>query len=76
MFHNEDSKQLSEVVVTALGTSATPFVGLRHPGNQPISCRRSRQTPNVPQGKASGVNITSASGMPGPDEHQHLQDIT
>ncbi|RPD50282.1 SusC/RagA family TonB-linked outer membrane protein [Hymenobacter sediminis] len=74
-----DSKQLSEVVVTALGIERdTRTLGY---ATQEIKADQIAQKsePNVLsalQGKVSGVNITTASGLPGASSNINIRGIT
>ncbi|WBA40235.1 SusC/RagA family TonB-linked outer membrane protein [Hymenobacter canadensis] len=74
-----DSKQLSEVVVTALGIERdTRSLGY---ATQEIKATQISQKsePNVLstlQGKVAGVNITTASGMPGASSNINIRGIT
>ena len=75
----QDTKQLSEVVVTALGIEKdTRSLGY---STQQIKAEQISQKsePNVLnslQGKVSGVNITSSSGLPGSSTNINIRGIT
>ena len=75
----QDTKQLSEVVVTALGIEKdTRSLGY---STQQIKAEQISQKsePNVLnslQGKVSGVNISSSSGLPGSSTNINIRGIT
>ena len=74
-----DSKQLSEVVVTALGIErdvrSLGYATQEIKADQ-ISQKSEPNVLNALQGRVSGVNITSASGLPGASTNINIRGIT
>ena len=74
-----DSKQLNEVVVTALGIEkdvrAVNTTQQQIKGDD-IAQKSEPNVLNALQGKVSGVNITSASGLPGSSTNINIRGIT
>ncbi len=74
-----DSKQLSEVVVTALGierdTRSLGYATQEIKADQ-LSQKSEPNVLNALQGKVAGVNIVSASGMPGASTNINIRGIT
>ena len=75
----QDSRQLSEVVVTALGiekdTRSLGYATQQIKGDQ-ISQKSEPNILNSLQGKVAGVTITSASGLPGASTNINIRGIT
>ena len=74
-----DSKQLSEVVVTALGierdTRSLGYATQQVKADQ-ISQKSEPNVLSALQGKVAGVNITTASGLPGASSNINIRGIT
>jgi len=75
----QDTKELSEVVVTALGiekdTRSLGYATQQIKADQ-ISQKSEPNVLNSLQGKVAGVNITSASGLPGSSTNINIRGIT
>ncbi|MDF7813489.1 SusC/RagA family TonB-linked outer membrane protein [Hymenobacter sp. YC55] len=74
-----DSKQLSEVVVTALGIEKdTRSLGYatQEIKSEQISQKSEPNVLNALQGKVSGVTITNSSGLPGASTNINIRGIT
>ena len=75
----QDNKQLSEVVVTALGiTKDTRSLGYatQQVKADQISQKSEPNVLNTLQGKVAGVTITTASGLPGSSTNINIRGIT
>ena len=75
----QDTKQLSEVVVTALGIEKdTRSLGYatQQIKSEQISQKSEPNILNSLQGKVSGVNISSSSGLPGSSTNINIRGIT
>ena len=64
---NEESKEINEIVVIGYGeikksdlTGSVSTIGSRHFGDQPV-----KSVSEILQGRTSGVEVTTVSGMPG-----------
>ena len=74
-----DAKQLTEVVVTALGIekdSRSLGYSTQQIKAEQISQKSEPNVLNALQGKVSGVNISSASGLPGSSTNINIRGIT
>ncbi len=75
----QDTKQLSEVVVTALGierdTRSLGYATQQIKADQ-ISQKSEPNVLNALQGKVAGVQITTASGLPGASSNINIRGIT
>ncbi|WP_317174935.1 TonB-dependent receptor plug domain-containing protein [Hymenobacter qilianensis] len=74
-----DTKQLSEVVVTALGIEReTRSLGIatQEIKAEQISQKSEPNVLNALQGKVSGVSITNSSGLPGASTNINIRGIT